>query len=106
MNKQETIKITDDDLNSLIWGLEREGFHARTTAALRELREYRKASAGSVSEVNNGKQLTITLPDISSKAFWSDTGKQEVFHPETYKRWVQEAIERDCIIANVDVKVK
>lgn len=106
MNKQETIKITDDDLNSLIWGLEREGFYARTTAALRELREYRKAPAGSLNEVNNGKQLTITLPDISSKAFWSYTGKHEVFHPETYKRWVQEAIERDCTINGIGVEVK
>lgn len=50
--------------------------------------------------------LTITLPDISSKAFWSGTGKHEVFHPETYKRWVKEAIERDCTIAKIEVKVK
>lgn len=50
--------------------------------------------------------LTITLPDISSKAFWSDTGKHEVFHPETYKRWVQEAIERDCTINGIGVEVK
>lgn len=59
-----------------------------------------------VNDGTTGKPLTITLPDISSKAFWSGTGKREVFHPETYKRWVQEAIERDCTIANIEVKVK
>jgi len=53
-----------------------------------------------------GKPLTITLPDISSKAFWSGTGKNETFHPETYLRWVKEAIERSCTIARIDVEVK
>lgn len=52
------------------------------------------------------KMLSITLPDISSKAFWSGAGKTEVFHPETYKRWVKEAIERHCAIARIDVEVK
>ncbi|EAO9436915.1 hypothetical protein AB024_22665 [Salmonella enterica] len=50
--------------------------------------------------------LSITLPDTSSKAFWSGTGKKEVFHPETYKRWVNEAIERFCMIAGIAVEVK
>ncbi len=50
--------------------------------------------------------LSITLPDTSSKAFWSGTGKKEVFHPETYKRWVKEAIERSCMIAGIAVEVK
>lgn len=59
-----------------------------------------------VSDVTSGKPLTITLPDITSKAFWSDTGKSEVFHPETYKRWVKEAIERACVIAWIGVEVK
>ncbi|HCB1682209.1 TPA: hypothetical protein MYP94_003511 [Citrobacter braakii] len=59
-----------------------------------------------VNDSTTGKPLTITLPDISSKAFWSGTGKHEVFHPETYKRWVQEAIGRDCAMAGIDVKVK
>lgn len=59
-----------------------------------------------VNDDTTGKPLTITLPDISSKAFWSGTGKHEVFHPETYKRWVKEAIERDCTIAKIEVKVK
>ncbi|KGM60920.1 hypothetical protein EL76_1938 [Escherichia coli G3/10] len=59
-----------------------------------------------VSDVTSGKPLTITLPDITSKAFWSGTGKSEVFHPETYKRWVKEAIERACVIAGIGVEVK
>ncbi|AKE59045.1 ATPase [Citrobacter amalonaticus Y19] len=59
-----------------------------------------------VNDVTSGKPLTITLPDASSKAFWSGTGKGETFHPETYKRWVKEAIERACAIARIDVEVK
>lgn len=59
-----------------------------------------------VNDGTSGKPLTITLPDTSSKAFWSGTGKHEVFHPETYKRWVKEAIVRDCTIAKIEVKVK
>lgn len=61
----------------------------------------------SISAVRtDGPRLTITLPDSSSKAFWSGSGKTEVFLPETYKLWVSEAIERDCCIAQIDVKVK
>ncbi|KAF1368758.1 hypothetical protein [Yokenella regensburgei] len=56
--------------------------------------------------VSTAKNLTISLPDTSSKAFWSATGKSEVFHPDTYRRWVKEAIERDCTIAGIEVKVK
>lgn len=59
-----------------------------------------------VSDVTTGKPLTIALPDTSSKAFWSGTGKTEVFHPETYKQWVKEAIERAGVIAGIDVEVK
>lgn len=59
-----------------------------------------------VNDVIAGKPLTIFLPDISSKAFWSGSGKTEVFHPETYRRWVKEAIERGCIIACIDAEVK
>ncbi|EEU4852946.1 ATPase [Salmonella enterica] len=59
-----------------------------------------------VNEATYGKQLTITLPDTSSKAFWSSTGKNETFHPETYKRWVKEAIEQACVIAVIGVEVK
>ncbi|EGP0733601.1 ATPase, partial [Salmonella enterica] len=54
-----------------------------------------------VNEATYGKQLTITLPDTSSKAFWSGTGKSETFHPETYKRQVKEAIKRACVIAGI-----
>ncbi|HAK1939016.1 TPA: ATPase [Salmonella enterica] len=59
-----------------------------------------------VNDVTTGKPLTITLPDISSKAFRSSTGKSEVFHPEVYHRWVQEVIERACVIAGIGVEVK
>lgn len=51
-----------------------------------------EVAAAPVNDVTTGKRITITLPDISSKAFWSGAGKTEVFHPETYKRWVKEAI--------------
>lgn len=60
----------------------------------------------SVNDVIAGKPLTIFLPDISSKAFWSGAGKNENFHPETYRRWVKEAIERYCAIARINVEVK
>ncbi len=59
-----------------------------------------------VNDVTTGKPLTIFLPDISSKAFWSGAGKNETFHPDTYRRWAKEAIERGCIIACIDVEVK
>lgn len=59
-----------------------------------------------VNDVTVGKPFTILLPDISSKAFWSGAGKNETFHPETYRRWVKEAIERYCAIARIDVEVK
>lgn len=116
MNNQ----LTDDELQQLIWGLKRYALHPRTLAGLQELQERRQVPGGSQNGSTHGlvtvkrdinyvvtpNQLTITLPDISSKAFWSGTAKHEVFHPETYKRWVQEAIERDCEIANIEVKVK
>lgn len=35
--------VPDDELDHLIWGLQREGFHARTLAALVELRQRRQA---------------------------------------------------------------
>ncbi|MEA4235484.1 hypothetical protein VBR27_20415 [Klebsiella pneumoniae] len=65
-----------------------------------------QAGNAPVNGVTAGKPLTIILPDISSKAFWSGSGKTEVFHPETYRRWVKEAIKRGCIIACIDAEVK
>lgn len=59
-----------------------------------------------VNDVTAGKPLTITLPDIGSKAFWSGAGKAEVFLPRTYRCWVKEAIERNCAIARINVEVK
>ncbi|MDU1195669.1 MAG: hypothetical protein E6998_06380 [Kluyvera ascorbata] len=135
-------RLTDDELQQLIWGLKRYALHPRTLTGLQELQERRKADTQpiafitEITSISGGipsgrieftrmldreehglmlyssspepakELLTITLPDVSSKAFWSATGKHEVFHPETYKRWVKEAIERDCTIANIEVKVK
>ncbi|KVJ34763.1 hypothetical protein AWS34_00835 [Enterobacter hormaechei subsp. steigerwaltii] len=77
---------------------------AENYACVKELRDALTfcESSGGIGK----KTLTISLPDITSKAFWSDTGKSEVFHPETYKRWVKEAIERACVIAGIGVEVK
>ncbi|HEE0139737.1 TPA: hypothetical protein R8G72_000812 [Citrobacter youngae] len=77
---------------------------AENYACVKELRD-----ALTFCEISGGigrKGLSITLPDITSKAFWSGTGKSEVFHPESYKRWVKEAIERACVIAGIGVEVK
>lgn len=67
---------------------------------------YNAAMLQDRNDVTTGKPLTITLPDITSKAFWSGTGKNEAFHPESYKRQVKEAIERSCVIAGIGVEVK
>ncbi len=77
---------------------------AENYACVKELRDALTfcESSGGIGK----KTLTISLPDITSTAFWSDTGKSEVFHPETYKRWVKEAIERACVIAGIGVEVK
>lgn len=76
--------------------------------ALVSLQKNAKSLTGNspVNDVTAGKPLTIFLPDISSKAFWSGAGKNETFHPETYRRWAKKAIERGCIIACIDVEVK
>lgn len=77
---------------------------AENYACVKELRD-----ALTFCEISGGiekKGLTITLPDITSKAFWSGAGNNEVFHPESYKRWVKEAIERACVIAGIGVEVK
>ncbi len=47
----QTAPVTDDELDRLIWGLQREGFHARTLAALVELRERRKAKSEPVAQI-------------------------------------------------------
>lgn len=77
---------------------------AENYACVKELRDALTfcESSGGIGK----KTLTISLPDITSKVFWSDTVKSEVFHPETYKRWVKEAIERACVIAGIGVEVK
>lgn len=65
-----------------------------------------RCSNSPAKDANAVKRLTITLPDTGSKAFWSGTGKTEIFLPVTYRRWVKEAIERCCAIARIDVEVK
>lgn len=67
---------------------------------------FRNALKDETHDADRPEPLTITLPDHSSKAFWSGTGKNEVFHPETYKHWVKETIERACIIAGIGVEVR
>ena len=64
------------------------------------------ASPAPINAVTTDKPLTIALPDTSSKAFWSGDGRNEVFHPEAYKRWVKEAIERACAISHTEVRIK
>lgn len=77
---------------------------AENYACVKELRNALTfcESSGSIEK----KCLAITLPDTSSKAFWSGTGKNETFNPEIYRRWVKEAIERDCVISGIGVEVK
>ncbi|HAK6817017.1 TPA: hypothetical protein H2S96_003163 [Salmonella enterica] len=79
---------------------------AELEEALRDKELQLNIKSGLIDDVTNGKAWTITLPDITSKAFWSSTGKNETFHPETYKRQVKEAIERSCVIAGIGVEVK
>lgn len=80
----------------------------KDTPALDSLPKNTESRSGNslANDTNVVERLTITLPDTSSKAFWSCTGKTEIFHPETYCRWVKEAIERYCAIARIDVEVK
>lgn len=80
----------------------------KATPALDSLPKKAESRCGNslANDTNVVKRLTITLPDTSSKAFWSGTGKTETFHPVTYRRWVKEAIERYCAIARIDVEVK
>lgn len=50
--------VGGDELDYLIWGLQREGFHARTLAALVELRERRKSDAEGSSADSLPEQLS------------------------------------------------
>lgn len=82
--------------------------NCRSTENVQALQEKSgsEVAAAPVNDITSGKPLTIILPDTNSKAFWSGAGKNETFHPETYKRWVKEAIERACVIAGIGVEVK
>ncbi len=75
-------------------------------AALEFCEKCEGANSIPLNGATTGKPLTINLPDISSKAFWSGTGKSEIFHPETYQHQVKEAIERACAVAGIGVEVK
>ena len=68
--------------------------------------ELRPLCVKSNDAMREAEPLCVKLPDSSSKAFWSGIGKTEQFHPETYKRWVKEAIERAGSIAGIKVEVK
>jgi len=68
--------------------------------------ESRQLCVKSDTPMREAAPLCVKLPDSSSKAFWSGIGKTEQFHPETYKRWVKEAIERAGDIAGIKVEVK
>lgn len=53
MNNQLTdpkAPVTERELDQLIWGLERYGLYPRQLAALKELREVRKASAEKLNQ--------------------------------------------------------
>ncbi len=63
--------------------------HSSTTYASDPVQSSSEFAVAPVNDVTTGKPLTITLPDISSKAFWSGTGKIETFHSETYRHWLE-----------------
>ncbi|ENF1920472.1 hypothetical protein ABQI47_005788 [Klebsiella michiganensis] len=112
-NRQEAIDRTGDAENAESYACVRELRDALSFCeksgfipAAEPVQSGGEVAAVPVNDITTGKPFTITLPDISSKAFWSGNGKAEVFHPETYKRWVKEAIERYCAIARIDVEVK
>lgn len=75
-------------------------------SARQRLAELEALCVKSNDAMREAEALCVKLPDSSSKAFWSGTGKTEQFHPETYKRWVKEAIERAGDIAGIQVEVK
>lgn len=63
--------------------------HSGTTYASDPVQSRSEFAVAPVNDVTTGKPSTITLPDISSKAFWIGTDKAEMFHPETYRRWLE-----------------
>lgn len=101
---EEILRISDRDHEA--WHKAKSGIASFRASACSSSKKALLVEESLANDVNTGKPLTIELPDISSKAFWSGTGKNETFHPETYRRWVKEAIERSCTIARVDVEVK
>lgn len=61
MNNQLTdpkAPVTERELDQLIWGLERYGLYPRQLAALKELREWRKA-AGAVQKCRSNEKVQV-----------------------------------------------
>lgn len=61
MTINQTAPVTDEELDQLIWGLERYGLYPRQLAALKELREVRRAKGEPVAWIvhaRTGNQLT------------------------------------------------
>ena len=107
VSDESAVELLATDLMKRIDKITGERHSIATLSSLRvSIVEACRASMLQGADVNTEKPLTIELPDISSKAFWSGTGKNETYHPETYRRQVKEAIERSCNIAHVDVEVK
>lgn len=52
MTINQTAPVTDEELEQLIWGLERYGLYPRQLAALKELREVRRAKGEPVAVVD------------------------------------------------------
>lgn len=85
MNNQLTAPqapVTDEELDHLIWGLERYGLYPRQLAALKELREWRKAAAVPVTfVVDDGTggfsdRMNFSLP-VGAKIYIAPPASQE-----------------------------
>lgn len=92
--------VTDEELDALIWGLEREGFLKRTLAALVELRERRKADeTRNIDDGLNGqlsRLATHSAEESAQMAKWDrPTPKSDLrLQAEKIADDVQELIKR------------
>ena len=92
--------VGNDELDHLIWGFQREGFHARTLAALVELREVRKAKGEPVItcwscrkeiEVIGVRDCDGCCPECSSPIDLDDEPYTAPPAPVTPDGWREEA---------------
>ncbi|HFY9996261.1 TPA: hypothetical protein ACIIU4_004386 [Citrobacter freundii] len=100
----EHLKVVEpvggDELDHLIWGLQREGFHARTLAALVELRERRKSDAECRSADSLHDQLsrlaTHSAEESAQMAEWDRPAPKSALRQQAEKIAddVQELIKR------------